>query len=395
MHRRIDLVAGQRRLHRDLGGLGVAHFAHHDAVRVVAQDRAQAAREGQALGLVDRDLQHVGQLVFDRVLDGDHLVLAGVDLRQHAVQRGGLARAGRAGDEQQAVGHLREPADEGSGVSVEAEVVDRQCLVGRELVAVEDPQHRVLAVAAGHDRDPHVDLAAGTRQFQAAVLRHAALGDVEVGQHLQARDHAVGELLALGAADALQHAVEPVLDDQAARAAFEVDVAGLGLQRVVERAVEETHHGALVGADLRQREFERAAVAAGAVADTAGLGLQGAGLAFEAGVEGLHVAGGGYIPARARVAGLAQARLDPQPDAAVERVGQHQVDGVVGTPQGHAQTALALGERDDAEVGQFRACLAQVAQQHAAGFTEPASESRFAHRRVGLRTDLGFGLEAF
>ena len=53
-------VAGERRLHRDLGGLRVADLAHHDLVRVVAQDRAQAAREGEALLLVHRDLQHAG-----------------------------------------------------------------------------------------------------------------------------------------------------------------------------------------------------------------------------------------------------------------------------------------------------------------------------------------------
>ena len=67
-------VAGQRRLHGDLRGFRIADLAHHDLVRVVAQDRAQAAREGQAFLLVDRNLQHARQLVFDRVLDGDDLV---------------------------------------------------------------------------------------------------------------------------------------------------------------------------------------------------------------------------------------------------------------------------------------------------------------------------------
>ena len=43
---------------------------------IVAQDRAQAAREGQALLLVHRDLQHARQLIFDRVFDGDDLVAA-------------------------------------------------------------------------------------------------------------------------------------------------------------------------------------------------------------------------------------------------------------------------------------------------------------------------------
>jgi hypothetical protein len=43
---REHLVSGQRRLHRDLRGLRIADLAHHDLVRVMAQDGAQATREG-------------------------------------------------------------------------------------------------------------------------------------------------------------------------------------------------------------------------------------------------------------------------------------------------------------------------------------------------------------
>src|SRR5688572_12566454 len=76
----------------------VADLADHDLVRVVAQDGAQPAREGEALLLVHRDLQHAGELVLDRVLDGDDLVLPAVDLADRGVQRSGLAAAGGAGD---------------------------------------------------------------------------------------------------------------------------------------------------------------------------------------------------------------------------------------------------------------------------------------------------------
>jgi hypothetical protein len=51
MHGAEHQVPGQRRLHRDLRGLGVADLAHHHAVGVVAQDRAQAARETEPLAL--------------------------------------------------------------------------------------------------------------------------------------------------------------------------------------------------------------------------------------------------------------------------------------------------------------------------------------------------------
>ena len=40
-------MAGQRGADGDLGGLGVAHLAHHDHVGVEAQDRAQPCGEGQ------------------------------------------------------------------------------------------------------------------------------------------------------------------------------------------------------------------------------------------------------------------------------------------------------------------------------------------------------------
>ena len=50
-----------------------------------------------------------GKLVLHRVLDGDDLVLFVADLGQRRVERGGLARAGRPGDQHHPVGLLDEP----------------------------------------------------------------------------------------------------------------------------------------------------------------------------------------------------------------------------------------------------------------------------------------------
>ena len=66
-------VAGQRRLHGDLRRFLVADFADENHVRVVAQDRAQAAREGQPGLFGDLDLVDALELIFDRVFDGDDL----------------------------------------------------------------------------------------------------------------------------------------------------------------------------------------------------------------------------------------------------------------------------------------------------------------------------------
>ena len=103
---RHDQVAGLGRRERGLDGLEVAHFADQDDVRVLAQRGAQRGRE--AVG-VDADLAlvHDRALVadqeLDRVLDRDDVAGAvGVDVVDHRGERGRLARAGGAGDEDQA-----------------------------------------------------------------------------------------------------------------------------------------------------------------------------------------------------------------------------------------------------------------------------------------------------
>ena len=103
-------MPGKRRLHRDAGGFRIADFTDHDLVRVVAQQGAQAARKGQALALVHRNLQHPRQLILDRVFDRHQLFGAGIDFGEHRIQCGGLAATGRAGHQQHAVGLARQAA---------------------------------------------------------------------------------------------------------------------------------------------------------------------------------------------------------------------------------------------------------------------------------------------
>ena len=97
-------MAGQRRLHRDLGGLAVADFADHHDVGILAQDRAQAGREGQADLGIDLGLADALDRIFDRVLDRQDVAAAVVEQAQRRIERRRLARTGRAGDEDDAVG---------------------------------------------------------------------------------------------------------------------------------------------------------------------------------------------------------------------------------------------------------------------------------------------------
>ena len=79
-----DEVAGHGGPDGDLGGLEVAHFADHHDVRILAQDGAQAVREGEVDLRVHVDLGDACEPVFHRILDGDDAALGGVNSLRNA-----------------------------------------------------------------------------------------------------------------------------------------------------------------------------------------------------------------------------------------------------------------------------------------------------------------------
>ena len=117
-------MAGERRLDGDLRRLAVADLPDHDDVGVGAHERAQAGGEGQPGLRVDLDLGDALQLVLDRVLDRDDVLLGRVELAEGRVERRRLARAGRAGDEHGAVGLVERAAEAVALVVEEAELVE-------------------------------------------------------------------------------------------------------------------------------------------------------------------------------------------------------------------------------------------------------------------------------
>ena len=81
---REDQVTGERGLDGDLRRLQIAHFADHDAVRVLPQEGAEDAGEGQADRFVHRHLHDAVEVVLDRFLGGQQLGVDRVDLSQAA-----------------------------------------------------------------------------------------------------------------------------------------------------------------------------------------------------------------------------------------------------------------------------------------------------------------------
>jgi hypothetical protein len=162
----------------------VADLADHDHVRVLAQDGAQGLGKGQVDLRVDLGLADAGQFVFHRVFHRQHIGRGGVHAAQAGVQRGRLARTGGPGDQHDAVRLLDELGKAAEHLAIHAQAFQRELALG----LVQQAQHGAFAVRRGQRAHAHVDGAAADAQRDAAVLRQALFGDVQLGHDLQARD---------------------------------------------------------------------------------------------------------------------------------------------------------------------------------------------------------------
>jgi hypothetical protein len=71
-------VAGERRLDRHFGGIGIADLADDDHIRVLADDVAQGFLKGEVDLGIDRALGHPLDHVLHRLLGGDDAHLGGL-----------------------------------------------------------------------------------------------------------------------------------------------------------------------------------------------------------------------------------------------------------------------------------------------------------------------------
>ena len=86
-----DQVARDGRAHGDLRCLPVTNLTHHHDVRVLAQDRSQGGRKGQARQRVDLDLIDPVQSVFHGVLEGHDVESLLVQLGERGEQAAALS----------------------------------------------------------------------------------------------------------------------------------------------------------------------------------------------------------------------------------------------------------------------------------------------------------------
>ena len=96
---------------------------------------------------------------------------------------------------------------------------------------VQNAQYGVFAVHRGHDGNAEVHEAALVAHAEAAVLRNAALGNVELAHHLDARKNGGVPVLGQRLHGELQDAVDAVLHDHLGVARFDVDITRAALER--------------------------------------------------------------------------------------------------------------------------------------------------------------------
>ena len=175
---RKDQMAGQGRLDRDLGGLDVADLADHHDVGVLAQDRPQDIGEGKADAGLDLDLIDSVQLIFDRVLDGQDLLVRTIQSDQGGIERRCLAASGRAGDQDDAVRQLEDLHQGFQRVIADAQGGEVQ----RHALAVEHAHDHALAVHGRDRRHAQIDRRAADRQLDVYTESAGSTGFVELVQ---------------------------------------------------------------------------------------------------------------------------------------------------------------------------------------------------------------------
>src|SRR4029077_13582791 len=220
----------------------------HDFVRVVAQDGPQAAGEGESFFLIHGNLSDTADLIFHGIFDRDDLVFVILDFIDGGVKSGRLARAGGAGDQDHAIRLADVPSKPRNILFIETDHVERErARFVTERFLVENAQHGVFAVDGRHDRNAEVYEASLVANTEAAILRDATLGDVQLAHDLDARKNRGMPFLCKRLHGELQDAVNAVLHNDFRVARLDMNITGAAFQGGEDHGVHEAHDRAHAG----------------------------------------------------------------------------------------------------------------------------------------------------
>ena len=233
MQGRQHQVAGKRRLNGHIGGLQVANLTDHDDIRILTQHGLYPLGKvhidiGLNLHLIEAGLHH-----FDGVLNSADIHLAGGQLLEGGIQRGGFPRTSRARHEDDAMGvagHLV------PGIVIlfgKAQLLE----AAHQHVRIEHPHHHLFPKRGGQRGDTQFDLIPFRRLgLQSPILGLALFRHVQAAKDFQTAGHRRHD-----GRRQLVHIVQDTIDTEAHLAGFpawlQMDITGSLGERVLQNPV--------------------------------------------------------------------------------------------------------------------------------------------------------------
>ena len=234
-----DQVAGLGGANGNFGRLKVTNLADEHNVRVVPQDRAQAAGKGQADLLADLDLHGAFELIFDGVFKRDDLAPFVVGLSQRGVEGSGLAAASGAGQQHEALRQLRQLSQDRFLIRLHAELTK----VKVEALAAKNAQTDRLPVFGGDDRDAQVIFLLARLHGDATVVSQPLFGNIQARHDLEPRhDRRVQVTHVRRHGHRFQHSVHAIPKADGVGVGFQMDVRRAEAEGFLQDLVHESRY---------------------------------------------------------------------------------------------------------------------------------------------------------
>ena len=232
-----DEVTGEAGLNGDGGRFGIANLADHDHLRVLAHERAQRDWIRKFLVRVDLRLADHRQIEFHRVLDGadaDGWTGALHQMIERRVDCRGLARTGRAGQQNQSAGPRQELDERLQCFLLEAEAAE----IKTPVAGIKNADDDFFPSDGREDRDAEFDPAEFGVCRRVAFLGQVCLIGNEIGHDLEATGDFLHEI-ERQVDQLIQNSIEADADRQRALPGLDVDVAGAQFDGVDKQVIDQ------------------------------------------------------------------------------------------------------------------------------------------------------------
>src|SRR3990172_2062885 len=138
-------MAGQGGLDGDLRCFQVPDFSNHNHIGVLPENGPETGGESNSCLKIDLSLTDQVQPIFNRVFDGDDVLIHGIDHVQRTIERGGLTASGGSCDQDDSVGFSKELFVQGVHICCESEFLQ----FDQWAALIQDPKDYVFSIDDG------------------------------------------------------------------------------------------------------------------------------------------------------------------------------------------------------------------------------------------------------